>query len=87
MNIEERYKARIDSMREFTYQWNPETYEDSNKPILKITKSLIGVRLSICITTYNDYLKTKQKQCVKEQYCTIIVKISSRTSILRRRRT
>jgi len=42
MNIEERYKARIDSMREFTYQWNPETYEDSNKPILKITKSSLG---------------------------------------------
>ena len=29
-------------MREYTYQWNPNTFEDPNSPILKITKSSFG---------------------------------------------
>lgn len=42
MNQEEKYKAVIDSMDEYTYQWNPENAEDPSKPILKITKSSLG---------------------------------------------
>jgi len=42
MNTDEKYKARIDSMREFTYKWLPENYDDPSKPILKITKSSLG---------------------------------------------
>jgi hypothetical protein len=29
-------------MREFTYQWKPENYDDPSQPILKITKSSLG---------------------------------------------
>ena len=29
-------------MREYTYQWNADDYEDESKPILKITKSSNG---------------------------------------------
>lgn len=42
MNTNEKYKARIDSMQEFTYDWKPENYDDPSKPILKITKSSLG---------------------------------------------
>lgn len=42
MNIDEKYKAVIDSMDEFTYDWKPENYDDPSKPILKITKSSLG---------------------------------------------
>jgi hypothetical protein len=39
MDIEEQYKARLATMRDYTYQWQPENYDDPSKPILKITKS------------------------------------------------
>ena len=42
MNIDERYEAVINSMNEFTYDWQPENYDDPSKPILKITKSSLG---------------------------------------------
>jgi|TARA_R100000081_G_scaffold29236_1_gene13334 CRISPR/Cas system-associated exonuclease Cas4 (RecB family) len=42
MNIDEKYNARIASMREFTYDWLVENYDDPSKPILKITKSSLG---------------------------------------------
>ena len=42
LNDDERYKARIKSMNEYTYDWKPENYEDPSKPILKITKSSLG---------------------------------------------
>jgi hypothetical protein len=42
MNNDERYNAVISSMREFTYQWKPENYDDPSQPILKITKSSLG---------------------------------------------
>ena len=42
MNDDERYNAVISSMREFTYQWKPENYDDPSQPILKITKSSLG---------------------------------------------
>ena len=29
-------------MREFTYQWNPETFDNPDEPVLKITKSSFG---------------------------------------------
>ena len=29
-------------MREFTYEWYPDKYDDEDEPILKITKSSFG---------------------------------------------
>lgn len=42
MNDDEKYNAVISSMKEFTYNWKPENYDDPSKPILKITKSSLG---------------------------------------------
>ena len=42
MNNDEKYNTVISSMREFTYTWQPENYDDPSKPILKITKSSLG---------------------------------------------
>jgi len=42
MNTDEKYKARINSMKDYGYQWKPENYDDPSKPILKITKSSLG---------------------------------------------
>lgn len=42
MNTDEKYNARLKSMKEFTYQWDASAYEDPSKPILKITKSSLG---------------------------------------------
>ena len=42
MNNDEKYNTVISSMREFTYKWQPENYDDPSKPILKITKSSLG---------------------------------------------
>ena len=42
MNKDEKYEARIKSMDEYTYDWQPENYDDPSKPILKITKSSLG---------------------------------------------
>lgn len=39
MDKDEKYKARLNMMRDYTYQWQPENYDDPSKPILKITKS------------------------------------------------
>jgi len=51
MNKDEKYAARIKSMREYTYDWKPENYEDPSKPILKITKSSLG-QFNWCPTKY-----------------------------------
>jgi len=42
MNTDEQYDARIKTMKDYTYQWQPENYDDPSKPILKITKSSLG---------------------------------------------
>lgn len=42
MDKDEVYEARIKSMREFTYQWDAESFDDPSKPILKISKSSLG---------------------------------------------
>lgn len=42
LNIDEKYKARIASMKEYTYDWQPQNYDDPSQPILKITKSSLG---------------------------------------------
>ena len=42
LNTDEKYDAVIAAMREYTYQWQPENYDDPSKPILKITKSSLG---------------------------------------------
>ena len=39
MDIDEKYKARLGSMRDYTYDFQPENYNDPSKPILKISKS------------------------------------------------
>ena len=39
MNTDEKYKARLGSMKEYTYDFQPENYNDPSKPILKISKS------------------------------------------------
>ena len=42
LNKEEKYSAKIASMRKYTYKWLPENYDDPTKPILKISKSSLG---------------------------------------------
>lgn len=42
LNTNEKYEARIKSMREFTYDWNAMAFDDPSKPILKISKSSLG---------------------------------------------
>tara|TARA_B100000902_G_C27267629_1_gene894478 strand:- start:445 stop:1380 length:936 start_codon:yes stop_codon:yes gene_type:complete len=42
LNTDEKYKARIASMQEFTYKWAWENFDDPSKPILKISKSSLG---------------------------------------------
>lgn len=42
MNKDEKYKLVIKNMKEFTYDFKPENYEDETKPILKISKSSLG---------------------------------------------
>ena len=64
MNIDEKYNARIASMREFTYDWLVENYDDPSKPILKITKSSLGSYdwcPNMISVISKGYLKTKQK--------------------------
>jgi hypothetical protein len=59
MNEEEKYKAVIDSMDEFTYDWKPENYDDPSKPILKITKSSLGT-MKWCPKKYEfNYIERK----------------------------
>lgn len=52
MNTEEKYNARIKSMKEFTYDWKPENYDDPSKPILKISKSSIVGSFGWCPQKY-----------------------------------
>ena len=42
LNTNEKYDAKIKSMREYTYKFQPENYDDPSKPILKISKSSLG---------------------------------------------
>ena len=42
MNTNEKYEARIASMRPFTYDWDATAFTDPTKPILKISKSSLG---------------------------------------------
>ena len=52
MNKEEKYEARINSMKEFTYDWEPDNYDDPSKPILKISKSSIVNSFCWCPKKY-----------------------------------
>ena len=52
MNTDEKYEARINSMRDFTYDWSPENYDDPSKPILKISKSSLVGAFSWCNKKY-----------------------------------
>jgi len=52
MNKDEKYEARINSMKEFTYDWEPDNYDDPSKPILKISKSSIVNSFCWCPKKY-----------------------------------
>ena len=52
MDIDEKYEARINSMRPFTYDWQPENYDDPSKPILKISKSSLVNSFGWCPKKY-----------------------------------
>ena len=52
MNTDEKYEARINSMRPFTYDWQPENYDDPSKPILKISKSSLVNSFGWCNKKY-----------------------------------
>jgi len=52
MNKEEKYEARIKSMRPFTYDWQAENYDDPSKPILKISKSSLVNSFGWCPKKY-----------------------------------
>ena len=52
MNTDEKYEARISSMRDFTYDWQPENYDDPSKPILKISKSSLVNSFGWCPKKY-----------------------------------
>lgn len=52
MNTDEKYEARINSMRDFTYDWKPENYDDPSKPILKISKSSLVNSFGWCPKKY-----------------------------------
>ena len=52
MNVDEKYEARIKSMKEFTYDWKPENYDDPSKPILKISKSSLVNSFGWCPQKY-----------------------------------
>ena len=52
MNKDEKYEARIKSMRPFTYDWQPENYDDPSKPILKISKSSLVNSFGWCPKKY-----------------------------------
>ena len=53
MNIDEKYEARINSMKEYTYDWKPENYDDPSQPILKISKSSLVGAFSWCPKKYD----------------------------------
>ena len=52
MNKQEKYEARLNSMKEFTYDWEPDNYDDPSKPILKISKSSIVGSFCWCPKKY-----------------------------------
>ena len=61
MNTDDKYKARIDSMKDYSYQWQPENYDDPSKPILKITKSSLG-SFDWCPKKYEfNYIERRRK--------------------------
>jgi hypothetical protein len=52
LNIDEKYEARIKSMQEYTYDWQPENYDDPSKPILKVSKSSLVGAFAWCPKKY-----------------------------------
>ena len=68
MNTDEKYEARISSMRDFTYDWQPENYDDPSKPILKISKSSLVNTFGWCNKKYEFAYIQKLPQDVQNGF-------------------
>lgn len=70
MNTDEKYEARINSMRPFTYDWQSENYDDPSKPILKISKSSLVNTFGWCNKKYEyayiQRLPTDQTEAMRK---------------------
>ena len=70
MNTDEKYEARINSMRPFTYDWQPENADDPSKPILKISKSSLVNSFGWCNKKYEfayiQRLPTDQTEAMRK---------------------
>lgn len=70
MNADEKYEARISSMRPITYDWQPENYDDPSKPILKISKSSLVNSFGWCNKKYEyayiQRLPTDQTEAMRK---------------------
>ena len=70
MNTDEKYEARIKSMRDFTYDWKPENADDPSKPILKISKSSLVNSFGWCNKKYEfayiQRLPTDQTEAMRK---------------------
>ena len=70
LNKDEKYEARIKSMRDFTYDWKPENAEDPSKPILKISKSSLVGAFAWCNKKYEfayiQRLPTDQTEAMRK---------------------
>ena len=68
MNTSEKYKATLDSMREFTYQWDATAFDDPSKPILKISKSSLG-QFNWCPKKYQfSYIEKRPQDQTEAMY-------------------
>jgi hypothetical protein len=70
LNTDEKYEARIKSMRDFTYDWKPENADDPSKPILKISKSSLVGSFGWCNKKYEfayiQRLPTDQTEAMRK---------------------
>ena len=70
LNTDEKYEARIKSMRDFTYDWKPENADDPSKPILKISKSSLVNSFGWCNKKYEfayiQRLPTDQTEAMRK---------------------
>lgn len=68
LNTNEKYEARIKSMREFTYDWNAKAFDDPSKPILKISKSSLG-SFNWCPNKYKfSYIERRPQDQTEAMY-------------------
>ena len=68
LNTNEKYEARIASMRPFTYDWDATAFTDATKPILKISKSSLG-SFNWCPKKYEfSYIERKPQDQTEAMY-------------------